>query len=113
MKPIHIFLVCLGALFLSSCDEDFECSSDNTVPIPQNMKDFFYFKEGTWWVYYNTKTHLYDSLWVRKSSLNVYRGEGREGFGKIDKCYEQTSMAIDAQSTISPLEYLGWGISNR
>jgi hypothetical protein len=86
--------LCAISLVTSSCKEKFECSTSNNVPVPQIMKDYFYYKEGNWWVYKNVKNNAIDSMWVWQSSSNIYQGQGSEGFGKTDKCYEQTKSAI-------------------
>lgn len=98
------WLLFLSVAF-SNCKEKFECSPSNTVLIPQNMKDFFFFKEGTWWVYVNVKTGDYDSLWVWKHNFDIYRGEGGEGFGHLDKCYEQTLSAIKSEIVSDLMSY--------
>lgn len=93
-KLLSLFLI-LFTFFIVACSKDkIECSSTNTVNIPQVMKDFFFYKEGTWWVYKNVKDNTFDSMWVRQSSSNAYRGES-DGFGNINKCYEHTVMGID------------------
>ncbi len=105
IQPIFYFMLIAGTISCQSCKEKFECSSGNSVPIPQIMKDFFYFKAGSWWVYYNMKTNAYDSMWVNQSSSNVYRGEGSEGFGKLDKCYEQNRDVISNNTTEAILQF--------
>ncbi len=61
-------LLLAGMLSCLSCKEKFECSAENTVNIPQVMKDCFYFKEGTWWVYKNIK----NKPLVRLDSQSVF-----------------------------------------
>lgn len=109
-QPLALLLIIILILCLqSSCKEEFECSSSNTVNIPQIMKDYFYYKEGTWWVYKNIKNNTYDSMWVSQNSSNNYRGEGKEGFGSSDRCYEQTRSVI---SSFSNSDLMSFRISN-
>lgn len=101
-----------STMFFNNCKEKFECSSNNKVNIPQIMKDYFYYNEGTWWVYKNVKNNAYDSMWVSQSSSNNYRGEGREGFGNTDKCYERIVMGIDQRGGDSVSKFSMWDLSN-
>jgi hypothetical protein len=107
-----ISLLFLAIIFFNGCKEKFECSSNNKVPIPQIMKDYFYYKEGTWWVYKNVKNNTYDSMWVLQSSSNYYQGQGGEGFGSTDKCYERIVMGIDQRGGDSVSKFSMWDLSN-
>ncbi len=55
------------ALFnLTGCSDklqdDKPCVESNTVKQVQKLKDYFYFKEGSWWVYQNiVDTNITDS----------------------------------------------------
>ncbi len=113
MKPFirQVFYIVLlaGIISCQSCKKKFECTAGNNVPIPQIMKGFFYYKVGSWWVYYNIKTNAYDSMWVSQSSSNIYRGEGKEGFGDVNKCYEHTVMGIVNKRTV---DFMRWDLSN-
>ncbi len=109
-RIISSLLLILCAYLIVSCSKsNFECSSANTVNIPQVMKDYFYYKEGSWWVYKNIKNNTYDSMWVFQSTFNSYRGEGKEGFGLTNKCYEQARSAI---RTITNVDLMSFRISN-
>jgi hypothetical protein len=113
-KPIRemILLLLIISFSISACKEKFECSASNNIPIPQVMKEYFYFKEGTWWVYKNVKNNTFDSMWVSQSSSNNYRGEGGEGFGNLDKCYERIVMGIDQSGGDKISEFFMWNLSN-
>lgn len=108
-KITLVLFLCISAW---TCKEKFECNSNNHVPIPQIMKDYFYYKEGSWWVYKNTKNNTYDSMWISQSSSNNYRGEGREGFGSTDKCYERIVMGIEQLGGDSISKFSMWDLSN-
>ncbi|MFA9213374.1 MAG: hypothetical protein ACEQSR_05950 [Candidatus Methylacidiphilales bacterium] len=107
-----ISLLFLAIIFFNGCKEKFECSSNNEVPIPQIMKDYFYYKQGTWWVYKNVKNNTYDSMWVWQRSSNYYQGNGGEGFGRTDKCYERIVMSIDQRGGDSVSKFSMWNLSN-
>ena len=67
-----LFLSLLFAL-LSTCkksDFNLECTDANTVKSPKDALDYFYFKEGTWWLYREDSTGLTDSVWVSHSTMN-------------------------------------------
>lgn len=108
MKTIVIILLGPLVYFISSCKEDFECKNENTVPIPQFMKDFFYYKQGTWWVYKNIKTNTYDSMWLSQNSTHNSRG-GDGDFGSKDKCYDYTMMGIDH---IGKAGFMKWDLAS-
>lgn len=107
-----LFLILCTYLIVSCSKDNFECSSANTVNIPQVMKDYFYYKEGTWWVYKNVKNNTYDSLWVSNVNLYNNRGEGKEGFGNPDNCYERIAMGIKQSGADSVSKFYLWDLSN-
>lgn len=82
------------------------------MPVPQIMKDYFFYKQGSWWVYVNTKNNTYDSLWI--SNVNSYnnRGEGGEAFGNLDNCYERLEMGIGQRGGDSVSKFGMWDLSN-
>lgn len=108
-KLIGILLLFISSIAFSSCKEKFECNANNNVPIPQIMKDYFHYKEGTWWVYKNVKNNTYDSMWVFQSSSNYYQGDGKEGFGSTDKCYEHAVIGINNKKT---KDFMRWDLAN-
>lgn len=110
LQLVICMIVC--SISVNSCKEKFECSTNNNVPIPQIMKDYFYYKEGTWWVYKNKKNNTYDSMWVSQSSSNNYRGQGGEGFGSTEKCYERIVMGIQQRGSDSVSKFSLWDLSN-
>jgi len=107
-----LFFILLTYLSVICCSKEIECSTSNAVKIPQVMKDYFYYKEGTWWVYKNIKNSTYDSLWV--SNVNIYnnRGKGKEGFGNPDNCYERIVMGIEQSGGDSVTEFFTRSLSN-
>ena len=68
-----ILFLSLVALFLLTCkkdDSNLVCSDANTIKPPKDALDYFYFKEGTWWLYQEDSTGLTDSVWVSHSTMN-------------------------------------------
>src|SRR5690606_10575757 len=59
-----------------------------TAYFPQDAKDRFFFKKGTWWVYQNITTKELDSVWVSKANWSYVSADNmRDGYIK-NKCYE-------------------------
>lgn len=59
------------------------------------MKDYFYYKEGSWWVYVNVKNNTYDSMWVKNHSINTH--QGGDELGSRSKCFELGKIIIAAK----------------
>lgn len=112
MKNLFMYLFISCTALFSCCKEEFECTTENSVPIPQIMKDYFYYKQGSWWVYVNVKNNTYDSLWI--SNINSYnnRGEGGEGFGNKDNCYERLVMGVEQRGGDKVSKFSMWDLSN-
>lgn len=108
-KIILVLVLCSSAW---ACKEKFECTSNNYEPIPQIMKDYFFYKEGSWWVYKNIKNNTYDSMWISQNQYYNNRGEGNEGFGSTDKCYERIVMGIEQRGGDSISKFSMWDLSN-
>ena len=102
MKLKLIFVIILGISTLTTCQKAREkrwCK--NPIKIPQRVVDYFYFKEGTYWIYENETTHEVDSQWVYKSHFNTISPDDLQQeqcncTGKL--CYE--SIGVKIGSTI-------------
>jgi hypothetical protein len=102
MKLKLIFAIILAIPTLTTCQKAREkrwCK--NPIKIPQRVVDYFYFKEGTYWVYENETTHEVDSQWVYKSHFNNISPDDLQQeqcncTGKL--CYE--SIGVKIGSTI-------------
>lgn len=70
------------------------CNSANTAYFPQDAKDRFFFKAGTWWVYENIDTKERDSIWVKSAECHSWSADGKEGGYIKNKCYESCRMEI-------------------
>ncbi len=104
---LSTLFVILNTGFCSSCKDKNEpetvCTSANTVPVPQDMKDRFFFKEGTYWIYKNLATNKTDSLWVIANTMESINVDDDDyGFIK-NKCYERfvSTIKSDFQATDS------------
>ena len=90
MKKLYLlFALSLAGVFIfNSCnkDDDFEAKD---WPIPQEVLDYFYFNQGSYWVFENDKTGDKDTLTV--SSRRKYWINGSNG----DK-YEQADVYINS-----------------
>ena len=68
-------LLLFTILEFTSCSKvfntDTSCPDSKTFKVPGIIKDMFVFKPGTWWVYENTTTGAYDSLWVGECNREV------------------------------------------
>jgi hypothetical protein len=90
-----VFVSMLLSFQLTSCQKAREkrwCK--HPIKIPQRVVDYFYFKEGTYWVYENETTHELDSQWVCNSVYNStepYNG-GCNCFNKL--CYQIMGVTI-------------------
>lgn len=93
---LSTLFIILNIGFCSSCKDKDEpetiCSPANTVLVPQDMKDRFYFKTGTYWIYKNLATQEIDSLWVIADVIENINVDD-DGFIK-NKCYESFQIAI-------------------
>lgn len=78
MKNYQLFCICLLAFIFTTChkEENLKCTEKNTIKVIQHARDFFYFKQGSWWVYEEETTKLRDSIWVEKTAENTYVPEG-------------------------------------
>ncbi|RYD80993.1 MAG: hypothetical protein EOP53_07260 [Sphingobacteriales bacterium] len=67
MKYIYSLSSVIILMLISlTCRKDgkITCTDKNTIQINQHALDYFYFKEGTWWVYEEEGTGNQDSVWV-------------------------------------------------
>ncbi len=96
MKTI-LYLTVLIYLLLSNCTnrkQRIACRKGNRIEIAQKVKDYFYFKPGTYWVYQNQTTLATDSHWVCNSYIGTESLE-KSGCNCYQKqCYENMSVEI-------------------
>lgn len=67
-----LFFTLVISFLIISCHKDSYPSSvvpnKGVVPVPQNLMDYAFFKPGTWWVYQDSVSSKYDSLYVTTAS---------------------------------------------
>ncbi len=74
MSYIKNFLSCvfIGVLLLGGCkckdnkNPDTTCTEANTVKLPQDAIDRFFFKTGSYWIYKDSLSNLTDSFWLNE-----------------------------------------------
>jgi hypothetical protein len=101
MKLKLIFAIILAVPTLTTCQKAREkrwCK--NPIKIPQRVVDYFYFKEGTYWVYENETTHELDSQWVCYSKFDTISPDDNLNkqcncTGK--HCYQKIDMSISSK----------------
>ncbi|MBL7812744.1 MAG: hypothetical protein JNL57_11020 [Bacteroidetes bacterium] len=71
------------------------------------VKDYMYFKKGTWWVYEHDKTHELDSQYVTSSYIGTSITQGREEWSS-HITLQQEVMSMRIRSNFVD----GWGSNN-
>lgn len=104
MKAPHLIVLSVAfvsLMQLSSCflknkekDEETVCTPQNTAYFPQDAKDRFFFKTGTWWVYQNITTKELDSVWVSNANWSYVSSDNMEDGYIKNKCYETGIVEI-------------------
>jgi len=101
MKLKLIFAIILAIPTLTNCQKAREkrwCK--NPIKIPQRVVDYFYFKEGTYWIYENETTHEVDSQWVCYSKFDTISPDDNLNkqcncTGKL--CYQKIDVRISTK----------------
>ncbi|MBL7812716.1 MAG: hypothetical protein JNL57_10875 [Bacteroidetes bacterium] len=71
------------------------------------VKDYMYFKKGTWWVYEHDKTHELDSQYVTSAYIGTSITQGREEWSS-HITLQQEVMSMRIRSNFVD----GWGSNN-
>jgi hypothetical protein len=75
----YLFLFSLLILAaISGCKKDKKCNPPKMYNIEQEMKDWLYFKTGGYWIYIDSVSGAYDSVYVTKTyydTLNILHSE--------------------------------------
>ncbi len=102
MKPLlKLIVLLLTQLTIVSCTvrDEVLCRNNKKVRIPQTVKDYFYFKHGTYWVYQNQTTLEVDSHWVCDS----YLGTASVTYDKVGcNCYNHMCFENMFVNILSP-----------
>ncbi len=91
VQIVNIFLISTTIFWLHSCEkpksEPISCTN-NTMPLPQMAKDYFLFKDGSYWVYQNITTKQIDSFYVNEF-VDATGDNNQFKYGnKLKRCYE-------------------------
>ncbi|KAB2915118.1 MAG: hypothetical protein F9K23_11530 [Bacteroidetes bacterium] len=86
MKKLYI----LSILLLLLATSQYSCKPDDNgpvpepyfVPTPQKIKDYTFFKMGSWWVYHDSVNNLYDTVVVTEinQGIDTFRKDGKVEF---------------------------------
>lgn len=84
IKTFRIILLGLAWCFLSTCrnEEIPEPSSCGDAQTVEQMKEWVYFKTGTWWIYEEETTGIRDTVTVTSDGEGLSQG-GYETFGSV------------------------------
>ncbi len=89
---IRVGLICFVFILInaSSClrkEDKTVCGSGNSVLLPKDAVDRFFFRDSSYWVYQDSLSGQLDSIWVYKSDLPIINMEKARPFSK-GKCYQ-------------------------
>ncbi len=113
MKKLHVLIIISVGLLhgLQSCKpgDDGPAPEPYFVPTPQKIKDYTFFKEGSWWVYHDSANNLYDTVTVTevKQGIDTFRKDG-----KIEFYYDWFKVNTKSSRTGYTYEYFyggDWG----
>ncbi len=67
--------------------EDYECTPENTVRLPEDVLARFCFKEGSYWIYKDSVSGVKDSFWIEKFYHGIDKVHKKD-WGNTKKCTE-------------------------
>ena len=75
-----------------SCKEDIKtsCTESNTLIIPKEIKDRFWFKDSSYWIYKDSVSGQLDSCWIFNSGNSISNVDKMRPASK-GKCFEGVS----------------------
>lgn len=92
-----LFLILQSSTCTKTNDKKNVDCTNNTMPLPQMAKDYFLFKNGSYWVYENTSNNDIDSFYVddftNRTGDNTQYKYGNE----LNHCYEDYSYTISGK----------------
>lgn len=71
MKHYLLFLGLSILTTLFGCQKDKKCPNVRTTYLEEEMKDWILFDSGSYWVYIDSVTGAYDSVYVTKSGIEI------------------------------------------
>jgi len=98
-KNIRYFLLAATVFIGCKCKKNIEpdtvCTDANTIKIPQDAKDRFFFLNGSYWIYKDSLSNLTDSVWVTESLVDNVNREKENPFSK-GKCFELCTYTVNS-----------------
>jgi hypothetical protein len=64
-------LLFLALIVSGGCGKTVEQPATYDVRLPQELKEMFFFKPGSYWIYFEPGTGFYDSIWVVSSKIDT------------------------------------------
>ncbi len=101
---VNIFLISTAIFLLHSCEkpksEPISCTN-NTMLLPQMAKDYFLFKDGSYWVYQNIISKQIDSVYIVE--FKNWTGDNNifKNGNKLTKCYECYEYRVFSSNTVN------------
>ncbi len=91
----------INLLIYNSCNEEKKetiCTDVNTLKIPQEIKDRFFFKDSSYWIYRDSISGEIDSCWISNSWQSISNAEKTSPNSK-GKCFEGISYELNSLYT--------------
>ncbi|MCO5254276.1 MAG: hypothetical protein M9892_07945 [Bacteroidetes bacterium] len=115
MRKIILLISTLSLIVLQSCFKEKECRELTPILLEQEMLDWVYFKEGSYWIYRDTISGIMDSIYVTNARI-----DRREYQSSREKCpsrlYDRMYVIINSTSgseiQLDGRYGLGTGVSN-
>ena len=89
------------------------CKKNKDYPVPEEMKQYFVFQKGSYWIYKNDSTGEIDSTYVNIQSSfideNGYPGKNRE----VNLVYYTSKFLLEYQLVYACLDACGLSISTK
>jgi len=109
---LMLFIAISSLTLLQNCGDKPQpkvvCDSTNTAFLPQELLDRFYFKNGTWWVYMDIIAGIKDSIWIVRTSFDIFEEpELKKNCEQIADYNYKTNISDNWLVSISPQSIAG------
>jgi hypothetical protein len=91
MKHYLILFSLLVLAAISGCKKDKKCPNVSITYLEQEMKDWIYFDSGSYWIYIDSVTGAYDSVYVTKSVIEIAEFLDK----KVSNCVQKRTEAMN------------------
>ncbi len=118
MKNLFVLLsiVLTTSRGCDSCKEDIKtiCTENNTLKIPQEIKDLFWYKDSSYWIYKDSVSGQFDSCWISESNIGIENEltEKINPFSK-GKCFETGLFKVNSNNQITYKSGINPSITNK